>query len=294
MKDSNIDFSVIYGDLRQELLIELLAKSNYKIKVFGFNRKFDNENIIMCNSYENAIKNSNVIIGPIPFSKNGKDVFTIYDYLPTLDIENLFKLCKDKLIIAGVISKSIKDIANKYKVSVFDLFSLEEMSILNSIPTSEGAIQIAMQESNITLHGSNILILGYGHCGKTLAYMLKGIGANVYIYTKEIQDVAYSKIYGFKSIDSLLFNYKLSNFDFIFNTVPEVILTKEILKVLKPGCIIVDLASAPGGTDFKSAAEYNIKALFCPSLPGRVAPKTVASIMEKLIIDTVKKEGLNL
>lgn len=247
MKDNDIDFSVIYGDSRQELLIELLAKSNYTVKVFGFNHKFDNENIIICNNYENAIKNSNVIIGPIPFSKNGKDVFTIHDYLPTLDIEDLFKLCKNKLIIAGVISKSIKDIANKYKVSIFDLFSLEEMAILNSIPTSEGAIQIAMQESDITLHGSNILILGYGHCGKTLAYMLKGIGANIYIYTKEVQDIACSKVYGFKSVDSLLLNYKLSDFDFIFNTIPEVILTKEVLKSLKPNCIIVDLASAPGG-----------------------------------------------
>lgn len=294
MKDSEIDFSVIYGDLRQELLIELLAKSNYKVKVFGFNRKFDNENIIMCDNYENAIKNSNVVIGPTPFSKNGKDVFTMYDYLPTLDIEDLFKLCKNKLIIAGIISKSVKDIANKYKVSIFDLFNLEEMAILNSIPTSEGAIQIAMQESDITLHGSNILILGYGHCGKTLAYMLNGIGANIYIYTKEVQDIAYSKVYGFKSIESLLLNYKLFDFDFIFNTIPEVVLTKEILKNLKPNCIIVDLASAPGGTDFKVAAEYNIKALFCPSLPGRVAPKTVASIMKKLIIDITKKEGLSL
>lgn len=294
MKDSEIDFSVIYGDLRQELLIELLAKSNYKVKVFGFNRKFDNENIIMCDNYENAIKNSNVVIGPTPFSKNGKDVFTMYDYLPTLDIEDLFKLCKNKLIIAGIISKSVKDIANKYKVSIFDLFNLEEMAILNSIPTSEGAIQIAMQESDITLHGSNILILGYGHCGKTLAYMLNGIGANIYIYTKEVQDIAYSKVYGFKSIESLLLNYKLFDFDFIFNTIPEVVLTKEILKNLKPNCIIVDLASAPGGTDFKVAAEYNIKALFCPSLPGRVAPKTVASIMKKLIIDITKKEGFSL
>lgn len=288
MKKNNTDFTIIYGDLRQEFLIELLAEDNYQIKVFGFNHKFNYDNVITCSDYKNAIEDSNVIIAPIPFSKNNKDVFTIYDYLPTLDIKDLFKLCKNKLLIAGLISDAVKNIANDYDVSILDLFSLDEMAILNSIPTSEGAIQVAMQESNITLNGSNVLVLGYGRCGKTLANMLKGIGANVYIYTKEIQDKAYSKIYGYKSIDDLT---NCNTFDFIFNTVAQIIITKEVLKNLKQSCVIIDLASIPSGTDFRAAAQYNIKALFCPSLPARVAPKTVANIMKKLILDIVKKEG---
>lgn len=288
MKEKN-RFAFIYGDLRHEFLIELLAKDNYKIKVFGVNRKFDYDNVIVCNDYKDAIEDSDIIIAPIPFSKNNKNIFTAYDYLPTLNIEDLFKLCRDKLIIAGLISDVIKNIANEYKVSIFDLFSLDEMAILNSIPTSEGAIQIAMQESNITLHSSNVLVLGYGRCGKTLAYMLKGIGANVYIHTKEIQDKAYSKVYGYNTIKDLT---DCNKFDFIFNTVAQTIITKEVLKNLKQSCIIIDLASSPGGTDFRTAAQYNIKALFCPSLPARVAPKTVANIMKKLILYIMEKEGM--
>ena len=43
-----------------------------------------------------------------------------------------------------------------------------------------------MENSFKTIFNSNCLVLGYGRCGKILANMLKGIGANV--------DVTYRKM----------------------------------------------------------------------------------------------------
>lgn len=53
------------------------------------------------------------------------------------------------------------------------------MAVLNAIPTAEGAIQIAMEEMPVTIHGSKALVLGFGRVGKTLAKMLDGIGAKL-------------------------------------------------------------------------------------------------------------------
>jgi len=43
--------------------------------------------------------------------------------------------------------------------------------------------------------------------------------------------------------------------------------------------VIIDLASKPGGTDFRYAERRGIKALLAPGLPGIVAPKTAGRIM---------------
>ena len=41
----------------------------------------------------------------------------------------------------------------------------------------------------------------------------------------------------------------LCGYDLILNTVPARILEEETLRDLKPGCLVLDLASKPGGAD---------------------------------------------
>jgi len=93
---------------------------------------------------------------------------------------------KSQLFIAGRITDKIAQLADVYNVYSVDLLEREEMAVLNAIPTAEGAIQIAMEEMPITLHGSNALILGFGRIGKILAKMLHGIGSNVYVEARNI------------------------------------------------------------------------------------------------------------
>ena len=56
-----------------------------------------------------------------------------------------------------------------YDVIKLKQFTNEELTILNAIPTAEGAIQIAMEKSLKTVHGSKCLVLGFGRIGKILA-----------------------------------------------------------------------------------------------------------------------------
>ena len=47
--------------------------------------------------------------------------------------------------------------------------------------------------------------------------------------------------------------------------------------------LIIDLASKPGGTDFRYAEKRGIKALLAPGLPGIVAPKTAGQILANVL-----------
>ena len=77
-----------------------------------------------------------------------------------------------KTFIAGAIPKEVLELAKKYKVEIVDILEKEELAVLNAIPSAEGALQVAMEASDITLHGSKVLVLGHGRIAKILAKML--------------------------------------------------------------------------------------------------------------------------
>jgi dipicolinate synthase subunit A len=85
----------------------------------------------------------------------------------------------------------------------------------------------------------------------------------------------------------------LNQIDVVFNTIPASVLTSEILRRMNPDTLIIDLATAPGGTDFGAANEYGIKALLAPGLPGKVAPimagRVLAEVVPRLIEKTMIK-----
>ena len=54
--------------------------------------------------------------------------------------------------------------------------------------------------------------------------------------------------------------------------------------------LVIDLASKPGGTDFRFAEKRGIKALLAPSLPGIVAPKTAGKILGNALSELIKED----
>jgi dipicolinate synthase subunit A len=94
-------------------------------------------------------------------------------------------------------------------------------------------------------------------------------------------------------MDSLL--AESSNIDLLFNTIPTMIVTAQIIANLPSRAVIIDLASKPGGTDFRFAEKRGIKAMLAPGLPGIVAPKTagliIADCLAQLIMDDSNKRG---
>ena len=198
-------------------------------------------------------------------------------------------MLKGKRFIAGNIIESARKILDDNDTVYTDLLRREELVVLNAIATAEGAIQLAIQETPITIHGSNVLIMGFGRIGKVLAKMLEGIGAKVFCEARKKDDIAWIKAYGYNPIFIDNLDENLGKFDVIFNTIPFQILDSNRIKLLKKDCLIIDLASYPGGVDLVAAKENNIKAIWALSLPGKVAPVTSAEYIKETI-DNILKE----
>jgi len=287
-----IRFAVIGGDLRQIKLINLLASKGYQVNMFGFDNKNIDSRVNLFNNIRELISDADIIVGPIPCSRDNKTVYS--DYLDSsIMLEDIFKnISEDKIFMAGSITPQIKEIAEQYPFKVIDLLEREELAILNAIPTAEGAILYAMGNSEITIHGSKCLVLGFGKCGKVLAHKLKGLDADLTVEARKAEDLALIKSYGYKALYLQDLEKFIGDYDFIFNTIPALILNRDLLQKIKKSALIIDIASKPGGVDYSAAKELGIQAILAPSLPGKVAPESAALIIYETILNVIRDMGV--
>ena len=238
---SNKRFAIIGGDLRNIKLAEFLSEDECDVKIYGFeNVEIKNQDIMTVGTLEDALCSTDVVIGPVPCSLDDHTLNCTY-FNKNIFINELFRLMdKDQIFIAGRISEKIIHLAESCSVYWYDILEREEMSVLNAIPTAEGAIQIAMEELHITLHDSNTLVLGYGRIGKILAKMLQGIGANVYVEARKYHDIAWIESYGYKPIHLNNIYNNLNKFDVIFNTIPYIVLDTPELEKVRKDCVLID------------------------------------------------------
>ncbi len=285
------EFAVVGGDLRTIKLAKILAKEGNMVYTYGLEKAEELKeikNIIFCEKLIEAVKMVQVVIGPIPFSSDGININMPFSD-GKLSIREFMHNLNAKILIAGTIAPDVYELANDEYIEIVDIMKREELAVLNTIATAEGAIEIAIANTNKILHGSNVLVLGFGRIGKVLARKLAGLSTKVTCAARKEEDLAWIKAYGHKGININQIDKNLSEFDVIINTVPQMILTAEKLGYVKQECLLIDLASNPGGIDKKVAKEKGLQLIWALALPGKVAPTTTAEFIKDTIYNILKE-----
>lgn len=162
------------------------------------------------------------------------------------------------------------------------LYSDFELIQGNTYLTSEALIGYMIIDNDCSINDSNVLIFGYGNCGKDLAMKLKSLGANVTISNRG--DVYKNSVLKKGLNYVMLSDICLEGYDFIINTVPCNILSRDLLAHLNRNSKIYDIASTPYGV----AKEDRINNYYIlNSLPSKYAYKSAAKLLYKAIM---KKE----
>ncbi|HEX6971300.1 MAG TPA: dipicolinate synthase subunit DpsA, partial [Limnochordia bacterium] len=186
-------------------------------------------------------------------------------------------------LFIGAARPVIERLAARYRVRLIRLAEQDEIAILNSIPTAEGAIWRAMAERETTIHGSACAVLGFGRCGVTLARMLHCLGADVTVAARNPAQLARAYEMGIGAIALHDLGALLPSVDIVFNTIPAMVLTPPLLSRLPAGALVIDIATAPGGTDFAAAAKLGVRAFLELGIPGRIAPRTAGEILARTV-----------
>jgi len=287
-------FAIIGGDKRSIALAEMLVGLGHNVKMYGFTT-YERELSMQCKNLEKTIAGADYVIGPTPTSTSGGVLNAPFCH-ETILVEDVFKLIKPhQLLLAGYMKPETTATAKKHNVRAIDILTREELLVLNAIPTAEGAIKIAIEETDITLHGNNMMVIGYGRIGAILCGMLRGMGANVTAVVRPGAKGALASSVGHKAILIEDMEDRLHEADIIFNTVPEILLDGRNLHLIRPDTLLIDLASPPYGIDVDASRDLGLRVLFANSLPGKVAPKTTAKYILSTVSNIIAEEtGISL
>ena len=293
-----MNISIIGGDLRSVRLVENYAAEGNTIYTFGlenYNWKENttssseekNSEIVLCENLSEAMEKSNIVIGGIPFSRDGVKLNAPFARKEIL-IENFKKNLNGKKFFAGRILEENfgteeKASEDKPKIQMYDLLKDDELTILNAIPTAEGAIKIAIDEREETIHESNVLVCGYGRIGKIACDRFSKLGANVYCTARKETDLAWIREKRFIPLTYPEVINFASRFDIVINTVPTLIIKKEELDAFNKDVLLIELASLPGGFDKEYIKQKGLKLITAPGIPGKEMPKTAAKYIKKVI-----------
>jgi len=272
-------YTFIGGDDRQIEAMDILTTQGHFVKAYGFEKKKLKCDIVECDRIDVNCLQCDVLMLPIPCkNRHGGINFKYSDQF--LEVKQIIDLLPESCtVILGKADADFITHASKKGILYFDILEEESFAILNAIPSAEGAIQRAMEKTKITLHGSCSLVLGYGRIGKVLSRMLKGIGAKVYVASKNQYDLAWIYENGCTPVLLVDLDSIIPLQDVIFNTIPHLILDQKKLSRVSKSALIIDLASYPGGVDYEAAKSIDIHAYLELGLPGIVAPRTAGNII---------------
>lgn len=286
-----IKIGVIGGDTRQLEAAYALCEQGFRAVCFGVPQKEGKYGAIERSSdLDGAVKGASAVLLGLPFTRDGRHI-NMGDGENDILISRLLSLMSPgQLLLGGKLPASFYESAREHSIEAIDYLQVESLSVANAVPTAEGALAVAMNELDITLHGARALVIGYGRVGKVLSKLLYALGSRVTVAARRSSVGAWCQVEGFDFMPTS--KLCLSGFDVIFNTVPFPLLTGELLGSAEDEGLIVDLASSPGGVDMTAAREQGKRVIRALSLPGKVAPRTAGKIIKDTVLEILSGEGI--
>ncbi len=201
------------------------------------------------------------------------------------------RIHRETFVVGGRIG-SYRALLERTGARVRDIYGTEPLTTLNAVATAEGALALLIRESGITLWESNCLVIGGGRIGMLLGERLRDLGARVTVAARSQRDHAMIRGRGMRPEKTGFYDRGLAQYDFIINTVPAPVLEKNHLEQVKTSCLLLELASAPGGFSFKDCEMLGLKAIAAPGVPGKFSPKTAGVVYGECILEILREEGI--
>lgn len=212
--------------------------------------------------------------------------------LPEDRILQLMEHIQENSIIIGGKLDPLREKLIRTGAQVHDLYDTEPLTTLNAAATAEGALHLLIGASETTLAGSKCLVIGSGRIGMLLGEKLHSLGARVTIAARSEKSRGMIRAKNMLSEKTGVYHSGLELYDSVINTVPAPVLNREQLSRLKKDCIVLELASSPGGFSREDCKALSIKEISAPGLPGRFSPKTAGILYGESILKCLKEEGI--
>lgn len=294
MNDINgTKLAVVGGDMRMLYCAKELAARGFETALSGFDGAgADPGGAVRCRTAADALAASSAVILPVPYSTDGCRLNCPFSASETRIDDLLGLLRPSQLLLAGVCRPALVSAAEERGLDVTDYMNDEALAIYNARATAEGALSALIRELPVTLLGRRVLVTGYGRVGSAVAALLKATGCDVTVCARRRSALASAECAGCRTADIKRLCRAAAENEVIINTVPDMILDRNVLSSVPADTLIVDLASLPGGVDTEYAGKLGLRVCRELSLPGRCSPATAGARIADAVVSILERRGI--
>lgn len=279
-----MDFLLIGGDERQLHLAQMLLAGGHGVKCYALDSAQLPEGAVRTDKLCRA----DCTVLPLP-AESGPGILNAPFSAKRHTIERLLnELEPGSLVCGGKLSPGMRKAAEQNGLRLHDYMTRPEFTVGNAAVTAEGAVSLLANNISSTIFDTNVLVVGYGRIGRLLAQKLKGLNAKTCVLSKNSESRAFAESMGLHAV-SPADTGVYPAFDAVINTAPAQVIPS--LEAFKKSCLMLELASAPGGIDRESAEALGLRYIAAPGLPGRYAPKSAARLIYRAVLSIMREEA---
>jgi len=222
-----------------------------------------------------AVAGAEIIICPAPYPQSDGSIFAEeWHEKLMVDPESLRGVAPGALLITSRSSPQMREAATALGLRLVEYDYERDLAVLRAPAVAEGAVRIAIEQTEVTLHMNPCLVIGFGAVGSALAQMLRGLGAQVTVAARNPVQRAAAYALGCASAGLEQVIELAPQSVAVFNTAPTLVLTRAVLERLGPEHVVIDVSGPPGGTDWAAAKELGRRVTWARGMP-KWAPQTV-------------------
>lgn len=270
-----LKIAIVGGDEREQEIARRAVSTGAEVDVFGFPLPPEGiDGARVASSVEDALRDVRVALFPIPGIAADGSLFATEKIIPSPEL--LSVMAEDAHIVLGKSDSNLKRAASDADVTLHEYEDDRELMLLRAPAIVEGALEIAIRLTDVTIHRARICVVGYGNIGSVLARTLVALGGRVVVAARDPVQRASAFTDGADAIHTDTLAEHAADFDMIMSTVPAALVTPSVIDGLPAHALVMDLSAPPGGCDLDYAEQSGRPAAWARAL-GRRAPITVGA-----------------
>jgi len=290
---SGLTVAVVGGDRRMLEIMRQALKAGATVKTFGGpDGAAEAAGRPPEASLGDALADASLIVGPIPglavddalYAPNSKT--KLY-----LTPEVLGRARNGARLLFGRSSHGIQANCDSVGVKAIGFGDDDALAILHAVPTAEGAVQVAIANTDTTILDLPTLCIGMGRVGISVIQAFQGLCARVSIAARNPSQLARAWAMGAPLVHINDLEKRVGEFDLIVSSTSGMVLTAPVLERTKPSALIIDLCSPPGSVDFDAGKRLGRNVIWARGQAG-TAPTTSGYNEWQVIMRIVREDGL--
>lgn len=275
---SSLAIGVVAGDEREREIARLAAATGARVRAFGFPWPEGGiDGVEHAPTAAAALSGADYALFPIPgIAADGSLFAPEHPESIVPDAGLLAAMASGSAIILGLADDGLRAAAEQHEIELSEYEHDRELMLLRAPAIVEGAIRAAVENTDITIHASEVVVVGYGNIGGLLAQTLRALGADVTVAARNPVQRADAYAIGARPLPLADLPGQAHRFPMVFSAVPAAVVGREVLERLPAGALVMDLAAPPGGVDLELARRLGHRAIWARGL-GRRAPITVGA-----------------